>query len=96
MCGACGILAGTPDWGEGAGKREGAARLAERHKRVRLVYSLIQPAGVRLRDFGGRLVLQSSTGRTRIVSDLAHVWKAADEIGRRPIDPLGFKAGGAP
>ena len=95
MCGACGILAGTPDWVDGAGARDGVQRLAERHKRIKLVNSLLGPAGVRLRDFGGRLVLQSSTGRTRIVTDLAHVWKAADEIGRREIDPLESREGGA-
>lgn len=91
MCSACGILAGTPDWVDGAEAATGAARLAERQRRIRLANSLLAPAGVRLRDFGGRLVLQSSTGRTRIVSDLAHVWKAADEIGRRPIDPLSIE-----
>lgn len=95
MCGACGILAGTPDWMEGTAERGGAEKLAERHKRIRLVNSLLAPAGLRLRDFGGRLVLQSSTGRTRIVTDLAHVWKAADDLGRRPVDPLEYGGNGA-
>lgn len=88
MCGACGILGGTPDWVEGAGRAAGASKIAERQRRIALVNGLLVTTGVRLRDFGGRLVLQSSTGRTRIVSDLAHVWKAAEEIGRRPVDPL--------
>ena len=87
MCSACGVLAGTPDWTEGGSERA-ANKLAERQRRIRLVNRLLEPSGVRLRDFGVRLVLQSATGRTRIVADLAHVWRAADEIGRRPVDPL--------
>jgi len=88
MCGACGILAGAPDWVEGGGDGTGAAKLAERRRRIALVNRLLAPGGVRLRDFAGRLVLQSATGRTRIVTELAHVWLAADQIGRRPVDPL--------
>ena len=92
MCGACGILAGAPDWVEGAGAgpgaEGGAARLMERQRRIALVNRLLAPNGLQLRAFGGRLVLQSATGRTKIVTELAHVWRAADEIGRRPVDPL--------
>lgn len=88
MCGACGILAGTPDWADRAAAAAGPARLRERQRRIALVNGLLAPCGVRLREFGGRLVLQSATGRTRIVTELAHVWRAADEIGRAPVDPL--------
>ena len=88
MCGACGILSGTPDWVEGGGSAPGGNKLAERYRRIALVNALLAPSGVRLRDFGGRLVVQSATGRSRIVADLAHVWRAADDIGRRPVDPL--------
>lgn len=94
MCSACGILAGTPDWVECVGQSGGpaaataAGRLGERQRRIALVNQLLAPAQVRLRAFGMRLVVQSATGQTRIVADLAHVWRAADEIGRRRVDPL--------
>jgi hypothetical protein len=94
VCSACGILAGTPDWVEGFGNAAGSAsaaisgRLSERNRRIALVNRLLAPAQVTLRAFGPRLVVQSATGHTRIVSDLAHVWRAADEIGRRQVDPL--------
>ena len=88
MCGACGILSGTLDWADGLRPMPGRTALAERYRRIALVNRLLAPSGVRLRDVGGRLVVQSATGRTRIVADLAHVWRAADDIGRRPVDPL--------
>ena len=94
MCSACGILAGTPDWVEGVGKggeqgsNSSADKLGERQRRVALVNQLLAPAQLRLRAFGTRLVLQSATGQTRIVTDLTHVWRAADEIGRQLVDPL--------
>lgn len=96
MCGACGVLQGGPEWLECAGID--SPRLAERHKRLRLVNQMLQPAGVKVSDSGGRLVLRNLTGVTRVVDDLVHVWRAADEIGRRPIDPLagfGAKNGGS-
>jgi hypothetical protein len=92
VCSACGILAGTPDWvdgvGPGAGPAPSARKLGERDRRIALVNSLLAPAQVSLRAFGTRLVLRSATGQTRIVIDLAHVWRAADEIGRQKVDPL--------
>lgn len=88
MCGACGILSGAPDWADGLGPMPGTTALAERYRRIALVNRLLVPSAVRLRDVGGRLVVQSATGRTRIVADLAHVWQAADDVGQRPVDPL--------
>jgi hypothetical protein len=85
MCGACGILAGAPDWVEGGEAASGAVKLQERRRRIALVNRLLAPGGTHLREFGGRLVLQSATGRTRIVTELAHVWLEADEIGCRPV-----------
>ena len=94
MCSACGILAGTPDWVEGVGQasnpgsHSSAGKLGERQRRIAFVNQMLAPAQLRLRAFGTRLVLQSATGQTRIVTDLTHVWRAADEIGRQPVDPL--------
>lgn len=88
MCGACGILSGTPDWVEGGDSVRPSNRLAERYRRIALVNRFLAPTSVHLRVFGNRLVVQSATGRTRIVTDLAHVWRTADEIGRSLVDPL--------
>lgn len=90
MCSACGILQGGVDWVEGVGAGNAAPHdhLAERRHRLQLVNMMLEGSGVSLRGHGRQLVLRSATGATRLVTDLAHVWLAADEIGRRPADPL--------
>lgn len=86
MCSACGVLQGGPEWLECAGLD--APRMAERHKRLKLVNKMLESSGTKVSESSGRLVLRNMTGATRIVDDLAHVWRAVDEIGRRPVDPL--------
>jgi hypothetical protein len=94
MCGACGILGGGPEWLDRSGGPDGLApaqretRRAERQRRIRLVNAMLRPSGVILAEFGNKLVVRGATGRVAIVDDLAHVWRAADDIGRRPVDPL--------
>lgn len=90
MCSACGILQNGSDWIEGVAG-EGVPqhrRLAERRRRMALVNMLLDGSGVRLGEHGRQLVVRSATGSTRLVTDLAHVWRAADELGRRRVDPL--------
>lgn len=99
MCGACGILQNGQDWTEGFGSREEAAtlppdrRLAERRRRMALINELLASTGVRLREQGRQLVLSGPTGATAVVTDLAHVWREADRLGRGEADPL--RPGGA-
>ena len=93
MCGACGILGGGPDWAERVGGREtpgasGRTRLAERQRRIALVNRLLGAGGVRLNEQGSQLIVRSATGRAKLVTDLAHVWAAADLLGRKEVDPL--------
>ena len=89
MCSACGILQRGCDWIEGAGDDAAERdRLAERRRRMSLVNMMLEGSGVTLRSHGRLLILQSATGATRLVSDMAHVWRSADELGRSRIDPL--------
>lgn len=90
MCSACGILQGGLDWTEGVGAEDMAPhdRLAERRRRLALVNLMLEGSGVRIGEHGRQLVLRSATGTTRLVTDLAHLWREADAIGRRPADPL--------
>ncbi len=90
MCSACGILQGGSDWIDGVAGEAGAPhlRLAERRRRMALVNMLLAGSGVSLSEHGRQLVVRSATGGTRLVTDLAHVWRAADELGRRRVDPL--------
>ena len=90
MCSACGILRGGFDWVDGVGGGDIAPheRLAQRRRRLKLVNMMLEGSGVTLGEHGQQLVVRSATGSVRLVTDLAHVWRAADEIGRRPADPL--------
>lgn len=100
MCGACGILGAGPDWldradgPDGIGAPAGLTRLAERQRRIALVNRLLAPSRTRLSEQGRQLIVRGPTGRTKIVTDLAHVWSAADLVGRAHMDPLdeGFLA----
>lgn len=95
MCSACGILQNGADWIEGAADADAPLhrRLAERRRRMALVNMLLEGSGVRLGEHGRQLVVRSATGQTRLVTDLAHVWRAADALGWREVDPLDFEAG---
>jgi hypothetical protein len=90
MCSACGILQNRSDWIDGfAGEAEAPhRRLAERRRRIALVNVLLDGSGVRLSEHGRLLVVRSATGSVRLVTDLAHVWRTVDELGRCRVDPL--------
>ncbi len=90
MCSACGLLRGGPEWIEGVTDDEAASdrRLAVRRRRIALINIILEGSGVKLAEHGRQLIVRSSTGSTRLVTELAHVWRAADELGRRKVDPL--------
>lgn len=97
MCAACGVLSGAPDWLDRVGNESGIGadaeetRLRERQRLIDMVNLLLWPSRAKIRDFGERLIVQSPTGMTKIVDNLAHVWQAADQIGLRAVDPLDEK-----
>jgi hypothetical protein len=92
MCGACGLLANGSDWLDRADDvqpgRSRLTALAERQRRIALVNRLLEITGVRIREQGRQLVVRGPTGRTMIVTDLAHVWAAVDVLGGPLLDPL--------
>lgn len=85
MCSACGLLSGGPEWIEQVGGRN---PVAERQRRIALVNRLLAGSNVKLAAQGRQYVMRSATGRSQFVSDLTHVWAAADAIGGRRVDPL--------
>ena len=95
MCSACGILQGGRDWIDGLGGEDVPShiRLGERRRRLRLINMMLAGTGVTLGEHGRQMVVRGATGATRIVPDLAHVWRAADEVGRLPADPLAMAPG---
>jgi hypothetical protein len=87
MCSACGLLSGGPEWIEQVGARN---PFAERQRRVALVNRLLAASGVTLAVHGRQYVVRSATGRSRFVTDLTHVWAAADALGTARMDPLSW------
>jgi hypothetical protein len=83
-----------PDEHNGTLTQEQAAarhhgRLRDRRMRVVLVNRLLAPWGVRLQDWqGSSYLLRSSRGRTAVVRDWAELWRAAEQMTGRPLDPL--------
>jgi hypothetical protein len=53
---------------------------------------MLEGSGVKLTEHGRQLIVRGPTGSTRLVTELAHVWRAADELGRRKVDPLDLSA----
>jgi hypothetical protein len=90
MCSACGLLRGGAEWIEGVTDDEIASDrcLAERRRRMALINMMLEGSGVKLTEHGRQLIVRGPTGSTRLVTELAHVWRAADELGRRKVDPL--------
>lgn len=86
MCGACGVLLRVGEWADALALDTPVQAL--RHKRIEIVNRLLSTSGARVYDAGSKMVLHDFTGRTRVVDDIAHIWIAAAELGRRPVDPL--------
>ena len=94
MCGACGILAGGPEWIERIGNPErigdagDMTRIAQRQRRIALANMLLRSSGIHLIEVNGSLMLRGPTGRHEIVDTLRHVWSAADRLTDQRIDVL--------
>ncbi|MFL9930221.1 hypothetical protein P0D88_13355 [Paraburkholderia sp. RL18-103-BIB-C] len=98
MCGMCGLLGGGNHWsnttapasstaGSGTGGSSNARR--QRLLQASLANRILVPLRLRLDDFHGRsFVLSSPTGASELVGDFAQVWKAAERMLGRPLDPL--------
>lgn len=92
MCGACGILQNGRDWTENFGQdgkdQPVHAFLAGRRQRIELVNDLLKNCGLNLRDHGRQLILSNKTGKSVVISNLAHVWIEADKLSVKQLDPL--------
>jgi hypothetical protein len=82
MCVLCGVLL-EEHWAEQEGGRRG------RVFRVRLVNRVLAFYGLRLDDWGGRvLVLRDRKGRSAVVDNLGSLWGEAERLAGRRLDPL--------
>ena len=90
MCGLCGL---TQDhhWRGGSAGTEDAASymlLRERVRLAALAAELLRPVRVTVEDFGGTFIVRGPTGATEMVAGLPEVWRAAERVGGRCVDPL--------
>lgn len=96
MCGLCGVLGGRGHWSDSASspaafrtRLDATTRRGERQARTRLVNKVLKFYGLTLSDWAGAsYVLSSRTGRTVLVENLTELWAFAEDLGKRPCDPL--------
>lgn len=82
MCSLCGVLL-NESWAEHGGDRRARAL------RMRLLNRVLSHFGLRLDEWAGRVyVLRDRTGRTAVVEDLSSIWREAEQLAGRPLDPL--------
>jgi len=61
----------------------------ERQGRTRLTNQVLRHYGLTLADWAATsYVLKSRTGRTALVDNLSQLWAAAEDLSKRPCDPL--------
>jgi hypothetical protein len=89
MCGMCGLLGGGLHWSNTTAAGEGSNARRQRYMQVALANRVLAPFRLRLDDFHGRsFVLSSPTGASELVGDFAQVWRTAETMLGRPLDPL--------
>jgi hypothetical protein len=81
MCSLCGVLL-SDHWAEADGGTR--ARIF----RVGLLNRVLAPFGLSLGSWGRVYVLRDRTGRTAVVDDLGALWREAERLLGRPLDPL--------
>jgi hypothetical protein len=96
MCALCGVLGGAGHWTDAVPRPGVFTRTAttlerrrERTLRVAHANRVLRHYRLTLSDWQGTsFVLSSATGKTEMVSDLTHLWAAAENLVGRPCDPL--------
>ncbi len=96
MCALCGVLGGSEHWTDAVARpgvftrnTDAASRRRERMNRVAAANRILKHYRMNLTDWQGTaFVLSTATGKSEIVDNLAHLWKAAERLIGRPCDPL--------
>lgn len=89
MCANCGFPYAPGHWSE-AGSKTSSDRLQARHRRVGVVRALLRPLGLTAHDDFATpgITVATLTGNQQIAEDLSEVWKSAEKLSGRAIDPL--------
>ncbi|MDR5759762.1 hypothetical protein QCE88_22590 [Caballeronia sp. LZ035] len=93
MCGMCGLLGGGRHWSNTVAAGEGANARRQRYVQVAHANRVLEAYRLTLADFHGQsFVLSSPTGAQLIVEDFMQIWKAAETMLGKPLDPLAMFA----
>lgn len=88
MCGLCGIFENGRRWMDLA-QLDPAALRRERLRRVAVIRTILAPVRVGVDDWhGASFVVRGPTGAVEIVDNLFDLWRRAEALSGRRIDPL--------
>jgi len=91
MCVLCYEMAPADHWADGSpdGTTSATARAA-RHRRTRLLASVLAPYGLTVSDpgTGPPRVIANRRGGAEVAAGLPAIWQAADRLSPRPLDVL--------
>ncbi len=94
MCGLCGIFDDGRRWLDRAATLDPATLRRERLRRVAVVRRVLASTGVVVDDWeGASFLVRGPTGAVEIVDNLFDLWREAERLGHRRLDPLSAAPG---
>ena len=89
MCGLCGMFKSGRHWLDAAATLDSAQLRRERLQRVALVREVLRPVRIAVDDWqGASFILRGPTGKSEIVDNLFDLWRKAEMLSGRKLDPL--------
>jgi hypothetical protein len=89
MCGLCGIFDDGRRWMDAAATLDLAAFRRERLRRVAIIRCVLEPVRVSVDDWeGASFLVRGPTGAVEIVDNLFDLWRKAEVLSGRTLDPL--------
>lgn len=87
MCGLCGLIGEDAHWSDPLDTHLPGRR--ERLRRIASINQVVAPFRLKINDVqGAAYLVQGATGKQGIASGLEQLWKVAEEIVNRRLDPL--------
>jgi hypothetical protein len=86
MCGVCGLLDSGPQWSDSL--RQDLPQRQLRLQQLALLNRALKPWRLTLTEFHNSWMLSSPTGQQVMVSSLDVLWKEAEGMMKRTVDPL--------
>jgi hypothetical protein len=89
MCGLCGIFDDGRRWMDATATLDPAAFRRERLRRVAIIRRVLEPMRVGVDDWeGASFLVRGPTGAVEIVDNLFDLWRKAEALSGRRLDPL--------